>query len=141
MDRSSRHTPSFSAKPPSSFSIYWPRRLNGPTLPSDACPRLEGTNLSKLWELLMDREAWHAAVHGVTKNRTQLSPCRTVAPVQEEGSLRGRLGWTGQVPPPRSKDACTQGPGWEGLEGPGPSPPRRGFQASSCVGPGPNPVE
>ena len=32
-----------------------------------------GMNLCRLWVLVMDREAWHAAVHEVTKSRTRLS--------------------------------------------------------------------
>ena len=30
-------------------------------------------SLSELWEVAMDREAWHAAIHGVAKTQTQLS--------------------------------------------------------------------
>ena len=30
-------------------------------------------SLGRFWELVMDREAWHAGVHGVTKSQTQLS--------------------------------------------------------------------
>ena len=40
------------------------RWLDGITDPMDI-------NLSKIWETVQDRRAWHAAVHGVTKNQTE----------------------------------------------------------------------
>ena len=39
----------------------------------DGITDLMDMNLSKLRELVMDREAWHAVIHGFTKSQTQLS--------------------------------------------------------------------
>ena len=39
----------------------------------DGIPDSMSMSLNKLWEMVKDREAWHAAVHWVTKSNTQLS--------------------------------------------------------------------
>ena len=46
-------------------------------------------NLSKLWEMVKDRGAWYAAVHGVAKNQTQLNDLTTI----KQRSEWNGMGW------------------------------------------------
>ena len=57
-------------------------------------------SLSKLQELVIDREAWSAAVHGVTKNQTRLSDWSELNPTVSqmyETTLLNRLAWVGGI--------------------------------------------
>ena len=51
-----------------------------------------GMSVSKLREIVKDREAWHAAVHGVTKSRTQLSTRTTTDDINRH-SLKRIFRW------------------------------------------------
>ena len=49
-------------------------------------------SLSKLWELVMDREAWHAAAHGIAKSQTGLSDWTELICVTQIPSVLPRIG-------------------------------------------------
>ena len=53
-----------------SFNMSWRRRGQQRMRWTDSIADSMGMSLSKLWEIVKDREAWHASVHGVTKSRT-----------------------------------------------------------------------
>ena len=50
------------------------------------------TSLSKLWEMVKDREAWCAVIHGVAKSRTQLRTEQQLMLINLSGSLGGTAG-------------------------------------------------
>ena len=49
------------------------RRRRGQQKWLDGITNSMDMSLSKLWEMVKDRDAWHAVVHGITKNQTELS--------------------------------------------------------------------
>ena len=49
------------------------RRVQQRTRGLDGVIDTMGMSLSKLWEMVMDREAWRAAIHGATESQTRLS--------------------------------------------------------------------
>ena len=51
-------------------------------------------SLGELWELAMDREAWLAVIHGVTKSRTGLRDCTELRHVFRASNLKTHFVWT-----------------------------------------------
>ena len=56
-------------------------------------------SLSKLWEMVKDREAWHAAIQGLAKSQTQLSNWTTVNPVKKGNvDVANEKNWKKEAP-------------------------------------------